>query len=101
MKWINKTDEFFIGYIPGIGNQTSSFFRKVIIVLGISVALLGVIIASSRQTFTSNTFEYGIPTTVEGTLFYNPVPHLRIRVDENKSYDSVYQTILLVGAGKH
>ena len=100
MKWLPDTDEFFIGYVPKAPRQMSSFLRKVMIILGFVVALVGFLLARSKQSFSSNTFEYGVPTTLEGTLQLSPVPHLRVNMGNDAKQNSIYQTILLVGFGK-
>jgi hypothetical protein len=100
MKWIPKPDEFFVGYLPQAPKQTSFFLRKIVIVLTVGGAILGFVLAKSNQTFSSNTFEYGVSSTFEGTLQISPVPNLRIDLGKDSDNHSVYQTILLVGFGK-
>ncbi len=100
MKWIPKPDEFFVGYLPQAPKQTSLFLRKIVIALGVGTTILALVLAKSNQTFSSNTFEYGVSTTLEGTLQIFPVPTLRIDMGKDSDNRSVYQTILLVGFGK-
>lgn len=100
MKWIPKPDEFFVGYLPQAPKQTSLFLRKVIIALVAGAAVLALVLAKTNQTFSSNTFEYGVSSTLEGTLQLSPLPNLRIDMGKDMDSHSVYQTILLVGFGK-
>jgi hypothetical protein len=99
-KWIPEPDEFFVGYIPDAPQQTSFILRRIIICLGVVVVIIGMTIAVSQREFSTANFEYGKFITVEGYLFNNPLPHLRIeRVKDSTGLPS-YQTVLLVGEGK-
>ena len=99
-RWIPEPDEFFVGYISDAPQQTSFILRKIIICLGVVVVIIAMTIAVSQREFSTANFEYGQFTTVEGYLFSNPLPHLKI----NRGVDSMgmprYQTVLLVGEGK-
>ena len=99
-KWIPEPDEFFVGYIPDATQQTSFILRKIIISVGVVVVMIGITLSLSQREFSTANFEYGKFTTVEGYLFSNPLPHLKIKRGVDSTGMSSYQTVLLVGEGK-
>lgn len=96
---IPEPDEFFVGYLPDAPPKTSSFLKKVIVLIGLTMVLVAVLISVSQKKFSTTNFEYGKFTQVEGYIFKKPVPHIRQLLRSDSSHQ-LYKTILLVGSGK-
>jgi hypothetical protein len=99
-KLLPNTDEFYVGYLPQAPTFTAEFIKRVIIVIGIVAVVISTLLVLNQRKFSATTFEYGVPTTLEGIIYYLPVPHLRLRQGEDINKKVIYQTILLVGSGK-
>lgn len=93
-KKVGLSEEFFVGYLNDVPVLTKSFLKKnafcLLAFVGVSATLLSV----NQKPFSNANFEYGIFTTLEGDLFLEPFPHLRlVNTTTNES-------CLLVGFGK-
>jgi hypothetical protein len=93
-------NEFYIGYQPKAPEQTASFMRKVIAVVGLGTCVVALIVAWSQKEFSPSVFDYGINSTVEGYYFEKPVPHIAVPLGINSDGREFFQNVLLVGFGK-
>ena len=93
-------DEFYVGYLPEAPNKTSSFVKKIIAIMGVSICVVGLFLALYQKKFSQSTFEYGINSTVEGYYFEKPVPHLAVPLGAGVDGKEVLQNVMLVGFGK-
>lgn len=92
---MKQDDEFYIGYLDGIGSKTKSKLRRfVFIVLGIAI-LVSIGFSISQNPFKNSTFELTSPTHIRGVFHENPYPMLRVEIAKNN-----YKNILLLGFGK-
>ncbi len=99
MKWIPEPEEFFVGYLSEVPSKTASIIRKVIIGIGITVVIVGFLLVYSQGEFSTSNFEYGEYKNVEGYLFKEPVPHIKVPLLDTTG-KTEYNSILLVGFGK-
>lgn len=98
--WLPDEDEFFIGYLPTAPEQTMRFLKRVVRGLAVVILTLSVVIVVSQRPFSPARFEYGTWVALEGYLFHDPLPHLKlVRWDSTLETKSV-QTVPLVGFGK-
>jgi len=88
------SDEFFVGYLNDVPVRTAGFLKKIAVLLFASVTLLAGLLSFNQEPFSNANFDYGILTTIEGDLFLEPFPRLRITNGAKR------ESYLLVGAGK-
>ncbi len=93
-------NEFYIGYQPKAPEQTASFIKKVIGVVGLGICVVALILAWGQKKFSPSVFDYGINSTVEGYYFEKPVPHIAVPLGINSAGREFFQNVLLVGFGK-
>jgi hypothetical protein len=99
--WITPGEnEFYVGYFPKAPRQIASATKRVIVILFTVMIGVTTITALEQKEFSAAGFEYGLLTTVDGYLFSKPVPHLRVPLGKDMRGKELYQTVLLVGAGK-
>ena len=99
--WITPDDnEFYVGYFPRAPRQIAYATKRVIVILFIVMVGVAAITAFEQKEFSPASFEYGLPTVVDGYLFTKPVPHLQVPLGKDMRNKELYQTILLVGFGK-
>jgi hypothetical protein len=85
------------GYAPPMPPKLARFVRRVVTVLGLSVAVSSVAIAFGHVTLTGGTFEFNQARTVSGTVVEHPYP--RFRPDSGERQGAAWA--LLVAPGKH
>lgn len=100
MKQIPKPDEFYVGYLPVMPPITRSFLTKVVVTTAFVVVLICGLVVLNQREFTTNNFEYGISTQLEGVVYKTPVPHLVINLGADQYGGRLLKTVLLVGQGK-
>ncbi len=89
-------NDFYIGYLPKGPKRNMRFVLGVVIFLFIVSMFFGWIIAMSQDKINNGSYEYGNLTELEGVIFNEPVPTLRIL-----SRDSSQQKdIILINFGK-
>ncbi len=99
-KILPPPDEFYVGYLPEAPNTTATFLKNVVIGIGIVIAILALILVLYQKKFSTNHFEFGINTTVQGYLYTDQVPRIRVPLGKDFHGQEIYQTMLLVGFGK-
>lgn len=92
-------DEFYIGYLREAPQRTSRVIKSVVAGIAILVVFISVVLVLNQRKFASTRFDYGVYTTVEGSLFTKPIPHLVVNLGE-ASEKKIVQYIVLVGFGK-
>jgi hypothetical protein len=97
---IPEPDEFFVGYLPVAPPQTSTMLRWIVICVGIAIVAIGITVVVSQREFSTANFDYGQFTSIEGFLYSEPVPHIRVDGGFDLTGSIPYQTVLLVGEGK-
>lgn len=100
MKQIPKPDEFYVGYLPVMPPITRSFLTKVVVATAFVVVLTCGLVVLNQREFTTNNFEYGISTQLEGVVYKTPVPHLVVNLGVDQYGKKLSKTVLLVGQGK-
>jgi len=93
-------DEFYVGYLPVMPRMTRLFLKKTVIAIFLVMALICGLIVLNQRMFTTNNFEYGIPSKLEGVIYTEPVPRLVINLGVDQHGNKIFKTILLVGYGK-
>lgn len=93
-------NEFYIGWMPSAPDSYSKHVRKVVIVLLLLVALLGVTLALQQKKFSTSVFEYGQLTEVRGIYRQFPVPSIKVMTQQDVYGHTSYITMPLVGYGK-
>jgi uncharacterized membrane protein len=98
-KIVPEPDEFFVGYLPNAPVKTMSILKWVMVMVGMSIVIIGIVLVMSQREFSSSNFDYGKYTSVEGFIFKSPIPHIKIS-ERTESGDTHHRTMLLVGFGK-
>jgi hypothetical protein len=88
------SEEFFVGYLNDIPVHTKGFLKKIALGLLTFVIVLAPLLSFNQKSFSDANFDFGIFTTLEGSLFLTPFPHLKLTTS------SINESCLLVGAGK-
>ena len=91
----NKND-FYIGWQEKAPDGYANKSKKFIWILFLIIPVIAISLVLSQQGFESSNFEYGKLTDIEGVLFLEPVPMIKIKEKETGKIKS----ILLVGFGK-
>ncbi len=92
---MKKNDEFYIGYLDGIGSNTKKTIKRfVLFSVGILV-VAALIFSFNQKPFNNSSFELSSDTKITGTYHENPYPMLRVSIAEN-----TFKNILLLGFGK-
>jgi hypothetical protein len=94
------TDEFYVGYRNEAAPKTSRFIKALLAVVGVAMITTCIAIVLSQQGFSSGVFEYGQESAIEGYIFSEPIPHIKIQIGNDSIKKPKFQAILLVGAGK-
>lgn len=97
--WITE-NEFYVGYLPAAPKSIARILRKIIVFLLASMIIIASVLAWQQKKFSTSNFEYGTTTAIEGYLFSKPVPHVLMPLGKNYKGEDLYETVLLVGAGK-
>ena len=95
-----QEEEFYIGYYP---NAPNGIVRAMKIVIGaiFAIILLTIfVITRSEKGFSNSQFEYGTLTTLEGVLYRQPVPMLRVHTGVDVNGNNLYKSVLLVNFNK-
>ena len=91
---MKKNDEFYIGYLDGIGSNTKKTIKRfVLFSVGILV-VAALIFSFNQKPFNNSSFELSSDTKITGTYHENPYPMLRVSIAEN-----TFKNILLLGFG--
>ncbi len=90
-----REDEFYIGYVDGIGQHTKKTVRQFVLFGLLAVILIASIFAFTQNRFKNSTFELATATKIMGVYHENPYPMLKVKTGEN-----TFKNILLLGFGK-
>lgn len=93
--------DFYIGYLPKMPDEHWRKIRLFLIGGGLLAILAAFIFVRGQQDFNTATFELGKSTTVSGILTTNPVPLLQVVQGRDMAGQTLIQSILLIGFGKH
>jgi hypothetical protein len=93
-------DEFYIGYLPKASEKIARFV-KVVSFLFLVLLIFGAYVMVTNQKVISNgTYEYGDLTEIEGLLYTEPAPFLKVVEGKDIHGDLIYKNILLINFGK-
>jgi hypothetical protein len=93
-------NEFYIGWMPAAPDSYSKHVRKVVFVIVLLVAILGVTLALQQKKFSTASFEFGQLTEVNGIYQQFPVPSIKVMTQQDALGHVSYITMPLVGYGK-
>jgi hypothetical protein len=93
-------DEFYIGYLPKAPKKIARF-TKVASFLFLLLLIFGAYTMVTNQKVISNgIYEYGELTEIEGLLYTEPAPFLKVIEGKDIHGDLIYKNILLINFGK-
>lgn len=92
---------FYIGWMPKAPQGFAKHVKKVLLVLFPLALLVGLLLAYNQKKFSAGNFEFGKLTEVKGIYFNQPVPVIKVINGKDIWGNLSYQTIPLVGYGKH
>jgi hypothetical protein len=95
-----KNEDFYIGYYPKASKYTTKTIRKVVLAIFAILLIAIFTITYFEKGFIESQFEYGKLTTIEGVLYKNPVPMLRVFMGKKANGENLYKSILLVNFQK-
>lgn len=98
---MKQEEEFYIGYYPNAPKNTATTIKIVVGILAAILVLVVVIITRSEKQMPNGQFEYGTMTELEGVVYSQPVPMLRVMTGTDANGGTVYKSILLVNFLKH
>ncbi|MFT6971567.1 MAG: hypothetical protein ACI9Z3_002142 [Roseivirga sp.] len=93
-------EEFYIGYLPKAPKRIgrfailASFFALVLLVFGAFNMI------SNQKIISNGTYEYGDLTELEGLLYSDPAPFLKVFQGKDINGNQIYKNILLINFGK-
>jgi hypothetical protein len=98
---MKQEEEFYIGYYPNAPKGIAKTIKIVVGVLAAIVLLTTFIITRSEKQMPTSQFEYGTLTELEGIVYSQPVPMLRVVTGTDANGQTLYKSILLVNFLKH
>jgi len=93
--------DFYIGYLPKAPTALAGFLRRVILGIGLLVALAALVLVSAQHPFAKSTFEYGRLRSFEGVVLAQPYPTLWVSRPGKSAQSDADLQYLLVAPGKH
>ena len=93
---MKKNDEFYIGYLPKAPKGIARILTITVGVLAVIVLASAWVITRFEKDFSNSQFEYGTLTELEGVLYQQPVPMLRIYTGQDAQGQALYKSVLLV-----
>ena len=90
----DQKDEFYIGWQPAAPVFTTTFIRRCLVLVAVSVVCLALILVIGQSKFSTAIFEYGKTKSLSGIYSSSPVPHLLLK------NESEFIMVPLVGYGK-
>lgn len=96
----NKSDDFYIGYLPGAPERLGKFLRWLIIALLATTAAVAVLLATGQGDFYPAMFEFGNYREFEGVIKEKPYPTLWVQRPGEAGALPQYSQYYLVAFGK-
>lgn len=93
--------EFYIGWMGKAPEGFAKHVKRVLFILFPAALIIGLILASFQKKFSNANFEFGKTTEVKGIYFNKPVQVIKVINGKDIWGNLSYQTIPLVGYGKH
>lgn len=88
--------EFYIGYMPNAPKSFSSRNKLVVVFILILIPVITFLLVSGQKGFTNSQFEFGNLVELEGVLFKEPIPILKVKTGQDQSGNDIYQSIMLI-----
>jgi hypothetical protein len=95
-----QEDEFYVGYLPQPPARYVRFSKRIALLLFVGFIWVPIVLVLHQKPFSTSTFEYGSLTELEGILYKNPVPMMKLVAGTDAFGKTVYQTALLINSGK-
>lgn len=97
-------EAFFVGYLP-VETKTKDFLRRVVVVAGAVVVVIGSLLGAAQGPLGRGSFEFGVSSELEGLLRVSPLPLLWTSspssLDPASEESRVgFRVVPLVGQGK-
>lgn len=93
--------EFYIGYLPKAPKSISRFTVVAVFVFFLLLVASAYVVVSNQTTINNGSYEYGELTEVEGLVYMEPQPFIKVMEGEDVNGDPVFKNILLINFGKH
>ena len=92
---------FYIGWMPKAPQSFAKHVKKVLFILFPVAIVVAWVLVSFQKKFSTANFEFGKLTEVKGVYFNKPAPVIKVINGKDIWGNLSYQTIPLVGYGKH
>lgn len=96
-----KPQSLYVGYLPKLPPGHKRPVAVALAALGLMVVLAIVLFTIAERPLPNAHFDYGTLTEHEGILQLSPYPMLQIDRGKDPSGKTIFQSLLLVNAGKH
>ncbi|MEL7003229.1 MAG: hypothetical protein AAFN93_10915 [Bacteroidota bacterium] len=93
--------EFYIGYMPNAPKSFSSRNKVVVIFILVLIPIVTFLLVSGQKGFPNSQFEFGNLVELEGVLFKEPIPILKVKTGEDAFGKDIYQSIMLINFLKY
>ena len=93
---MKQEEEFYIGYYPKAPKGIAKVNKIAVGVVAVILLLTAFIISRSEKKMPTSQFEYGTLTELEGILYSQPVPMLRVQTGQDANEQAIYKSVLLV-----
>lgn len=88
--------EFYIGYMPNAPKSFSSRNKLVVVFILLLIPLITFLLVSNQKGFTNSQFEFGNLVELEGVLYKEPIPILKVKTGQDANGEDLYQSIMLI-----
>lgn len=95
-----NNSEFYIGWQPQAPKVLAKHSQRIVIIIFLLIAGVGISLALLQRQFSTASFEFGQLTEVKGIYQSFPVPALKVFTGKDVFGNSSFITIPLVGYGK-
>ncbi len=93
-------NEFYIGWLPDAPASYAKNIKRVLILIIVAVASIGILLGLSQKKFSTGNFEFGTLTELKGIYFNKPFPSIKVVNGKDIFGRYSYVTIPLLGFGK-
>jgi len=96
----NQDFAFYVGYLPKLPAAYRKIVSLSIVLIGLFVVLAAIFFGFAQTKLPNSQFEFGEQKELTGYLVTEPYPLLMLELGKNQTGKTLWQSVMLVSAGK-
>ncbi|MEO1049888.1 MAG: hypothetical protein AAFX87_04665 [Bacteroidota bacterium] len=92
----DQKDDFYVGYMPKAPKPVAKQARLFVVITALVIITTAAVLSLNQRDYNNSQFEYGQLTTVEGWLYHEPVPIVKIYEGKDVNGKDRYKSIILI-----